>query len=418
MDLPRRGESGRRRASRTSAAWAAALATWAASAPVDTTVAPEPSLELIAQPTTFGDVEIGDVGEVMIDVRNRAGPAIRIDEVRLLPTDGEFSVTEDGCSDSELGRNATCRLTVAFQPAVEGRSQLTVELETSVGTVRTVIEASGLEPAAAATDVPGTSPTGTEAADASEPPVPTTTVAGLVPTTPPIVPTSTAPPSTSDPLVSDSERLARCEQRAANAQVSFHRTATMTVGDATPFIVTVSLVTGDPGQSTTSVPSGVTVEEVSLRCEVQAQLRGADFRVEPGDFQQGSFLDRSAIDWSWDVVPLEAGTSALTLDIRSVVVIDGRRIEGAGGQLYTSTITVVAEDESLWARSKRWSGELVDHPLIRGFGSLVVVGGALAGAWRGLLKRPWPWADGHRGTKRPATRRSVPPRRRRPKPAG
>ncbi|MCA1706898.1 MAG: hypothetical protein LC808_28000, partial [Actinobacteria bacterium] len=128
-----------------------------------------------------------------------------------------------------------------------------------------------------------------------------------------------------------------------------------------------------------------------LRCEVQAQLRGEDFRVKPEEFQGASFLDRPVVTWSWDVVPLKSGTRVLTLEIRSIAEIDGRRIEGAGGQLFTTSIDVGVKPENLGEKLTRWSKAVVDHPLVRGFGSLALIAGALAAGWRGLLKRPWPW---------------------------
>jgi len=100
------------------------------------------------------------------------------------------------------------------------------------------------------------------------------------------------------------------------------------------------------------------------------------------------------VTWSWDVVPLKAGTRVLTLEIRSVADIEGRRIEGAGGQLFTTSIDVGVKPENLGEKVTRWSKAVVDHPLVRGFGSLAVVAAALAAGWRWLLKRPWPWIKG------------------------
>jgi hypothetical protein len=155
---------------------------------------------------------------------------------------------------------------------------------------------------------------------------------------------------------------------------------TASIGDATA--TTSTPTTG--GVTTTVVP-------VTLRCEVQAQLRGEDFRVNPDGFQGASFLDRPIVTWSWDVVPLKAGTGVLTLEIRSVAQIEGRRIEGAGGELFTTSIDVGVKPENPGQALTRWSKAVVEHPLVKGFGSLAAVAAGLAAGWHWLLKRPWPW---------------------------
>ena len=90
-------------------------------------------------------------------------------------------------------------------------------------------------------------------------------------------------------------------------------------------------------------------------------------------------------------MPLEAGTSTLNVEIRSVAVIGGRRFEGVGTLLFDTAVTVTTKDQGFGADIKRWTSSVVDFPLVRGFGSLLVIFGALAAAWRGVLKRPWPW---------------------------
>jgi len=241
-------------------------------------------------------------------------------------------------------------------------------------------------------------------------PVPPTSVGPTVPpptvgptvaptvVTPTVAPT-VAPPTTGATVVtppidqSDAARLADCEVRARQATVSYDTARSMTLDQTQQFVVTATIQGTTPAGSTTVAPD-VTVVAVALRCEVQAQLRGADFRVDPAEFQPRSFLDQPSVEWSWDVVPLKAGTSVLNLEIRSVAVIDGRRIEGADTQLYQSTVTITTKDQGFGSDIKRWTTSVVDFPLVRGFGSLLVIFGALAAAWRGVLKRPWPWKRG------------------------
>ena len=189
-----------------------------------------------------------------------------------------------------------------------------------------------------------------------------------------------------------SELLRRCDERAQEATVSFEPERQMVV-DHTEHVRVVASVEGE-GVVTTidGAPVPTTVVPVRLRCEVQAQIRGVGFDIEPAAFQQGSFLDQPTVVWSWDVTPRRVGGHVLTLVIRSVAVIDGRRIEGAGQELFEASITVGAAPEGAWERFTRWTGAVVEHPLVRGFGSFLAIGAAAATVWRWLLKRPWPAA--------------------------
>jgi hypothetical protein len=204
--------------------------------------------------------------------------------------------------------------------------------------------------------------------------------------------TTTGATGTTSSSLPDDQRLAECERQARDAKVSYAPTQKMGIDETQQVQVTASI---DRATDTTRSPTtgrvSTTVVPVPLRCEVEAQLRGEDFRINPEGFQGGSFLDRPVVTWSWDVVPLKSGTRVLTLEIRSIAEIDGRRIVGAGGQLFTTSIDVGVKPENLGERLTRGSEAVVDHPLVRGFGSLAVVGAALAGGWRWLLKRPWPW---------------------------
>ena len=83
------------------------------------------------------------------------------------------------------------------------------------------------------------------------------------------------------------------------------------------------------------------------------------------------------------MVPLEAGTSTLHVEIRSIAVIGDQRFEGVGTLLFDTAITVTTKDQGFGADVKRWTSSVVDFPLVRWFGSLLVIFGALAAAWRG-----------------------------------
>jgi len=327
--------------------------------------AQSPALTLTPAAVDFGVAEVGETLEQVITATNNTDDLLSLGAIVV---EGDMlSKADDSCQDSTLDPGGACEVRVTFKPTSEGEFSGVVELQ---------VLGAGME-------IAGLFGVGVVSSTTTTDPPPTTSVSTTSPTS---VPAST---TTSTPLpASDRERLAQCEQRAASATVRFAPALEMTVGEADRFVVVASVEEDAP----------TTVASVALRCEVQAQLRGRDFDIDPGDFQPGSFLDRPTITWSWDVTAEKTGERTLTLEIRSIAVIDGRRIEGAGGELFTSTIHIDARPEGLWARSKGWFAEIVDHPLVRGLSSLLVVAATLAAVWGWLLKRPWPWARPHPAT--------------------
>lgn len=195
-----------------------------------------------------------------------------------------------------------------------------------------------------------------------------------------------------DTTIAEREQLHQCDRRAEQAQVRYEPSRDMTIGTTEQYLVTASLDTADETTGGDGFSGPTTAAQVPLRCEVQAQLRSTDFDIDPTGFQPGSFLDQPTITWSWDLVPLKVGPDQkLSLEIRSVAVIDGRRIEGAGSRLFSPVINVNVKAESFGETLKRWSSAFVQHPLVAGAGSLATIAGVMAGVWRWLLKRRWPW---------------------------
>lgn len=82
----------------------------------------------------------------------------------------------------------------------------------------------------------------------------------------------------------------------------------------------------------------------------------------------------------------------MTFEVQSVAVVGGRRIEGAGGELYRTALQVVARPEGLVDKTRRLTAGFVDHPLVRGFGSLLLIGVTVGGWWRWLRRRRAPSA--------------------------
>lgn len=341
------------------------------------------TLTITPNPLGFGSVPKGQIGEAFVTAKNSASfGARKIQDVKLEGAQpAAFHITNDGCSRVTLAPGATCDVRVEFGPNAVGPFTASLSFETATGPVATVLSGQGV--AGAPTSV------------AQSPPFPTIPTTATPPTSgPPVSPTipvyDTPPPPPTVPR-SDQDRLSECERLAQTAKVSYEPTRKMLADQTASVRVTASVDGGDAATTVVTTPVPTTVVITTLRCEVQAQLRGLDFKIEPAGFQQGSFLDRPTIVWSWDVVPLNPGRTQLTLEIRSVAEVAGRRIEGAGGELYVSAIQVDTKTEGLGEKVRRWSGDIVDHPLVKGFGSLLLVLGTLAGWWRGLLKRPWPW---------------------------
>ena len=345
-----------------------------------------PPLALTVEPPTFGAVDVGDSAQVHVVARNVTSATVSIEDVRLATDSGAFVVVADTCEHALLDPDETCDVTVAFQPATEGDDSAMVQMDTSAGSAETALGGRGI---------------------------------GTVVTVP-VPPTSVGPTVARHAHRRTDRRTNRRTHRRTDRRHTHHRTdrgdtARRRVGRGTARRLrgagtasddqlrhgaiddrrrdpAVRRDRDDPGGGTrrhqTTVAPDVTVVAVALRCEVQAQLRGADFRVDPAEFQPRSFLDQPSVEWSWDVVPLKAGTSVLSLEIRSVAVIDGRRIEGAGTQLYQSTVTITTKDQGFGADVKRWTSSVVDFPLVRGFGSLLVIFGALAAALAGGAQAP------------------------------
>ncbi len=354
------------------------------------------SISVEPDPLDFGEVRVDSSATATLTVTNNGAEPVTIDDVQL--DSSSFSIDEDECQGKTLGPAPTepaappttapdqttaaalepsCEIRVAFSPEDVGQVGAAVEIQTTEGSSLGTVTGEGIPQSNTTVTTPTTT--------SSTPVTPTTQPTSSSPETTPVATTAT----TVSP--SDAERLKACEDAAsAGVNVAFPPRLTMTVGTPTQFVVVASL-TGTPSPTTAAGSPPTTSETVPLRCEVQAQVRGVDFTIDPPGFQPGSFLDRPSITWSWDVKALKAGTGTLTLEIRSVAIVEGRRIEGAGGQLYTSAITIDAQPETLWDKVTRWSSDVTDFPLVRSFGSLLVIAGTAAAVWRWLLKRPWPW---------------------------
>ena len=356
-----------------------AVAVWVA--PDATAASP---LRLEPGAVDFGDVGAGSSATRAVVVTNEGDGTVTVTSVAA-GGDG-FSVAGDSCAGADLAAGDTCWIDVAFAPPAEGAFDGILEVTAADGESATGALAG--RGTTSSTTVPATSTT--------EGPYPTSTVTS---NTVGATTTTTAGPSVSTTSTTtvvsgpdDLARLAECEQQARAAAIVYEPKLRLALDETTQ--VRVVATVADPTTVSVPGPASTVVEVASLRCEVQAQLRGADFDIEPSAFQLGSFLDQPEIVWVWDVVPRRAGDRRLTIEIRSVAEVGGRRIEGAGTRLFESEISVVAPTESLLRSVRRWSESVVDFPLVREAGSLAVLGAGVAAGRRRWRSRRGAAADG------------------------
>lgn len=329
-------------------------------------------LELAPPSVDFGAVPVGEARHRDMKVTNESDENVTIDTTSTTRT--EFTVVRDECTGEVVTPGESCVFGIEFRPTATAAFSGTVRVGASTAGGEQGTVSGSLVGRGTATTTSTTAVTSTQ-----RPPLST-------------VPLTTPAPTTSvagGP--DDRQQLAECERRAETANVFYPPRLDMKVGEVSQVHVVASLDAGASPLTTVS-PVPTTAQPARLRCEVQARLRGSGVTIEPDGFQQRSFLDHPEVSWEWDVVSNEAGRRRLVIEIRSVAEIDGRRIEGAGTQLYRTDIVVTSPPESLSARTRRWTDALVEHPLVRGFGSLALVAGGAAGAWRWLLKRRWPWS--------------------------
>ena len=254
-----------------------------------------PPLELTLEPPTFGEVDVGDSAQVQVVARNVTSTSVSIEDVHLATDSGAFVIVADSCEHTLLDPDQTCDVTVAFQPATEGDDSAMVQLDTSAGSAEAALGGRGIGTIATVPVPPTIGPT--VAPTTSHPPShPPSGRPSLPPSHPPSSLPPTAPTVVTPPVdASDAARLADCEVRARQATISYDTARSMTVDETQQFVVTATIQEAVPAGTTTTVAPGVTVVAVALRCEVQAQLRGADFRVDPAEFQPG----RSSTSRRW-----------------------------------------------------------------------------------------------------------------------
>ena len=343
-----------------------------------------PRLEIHPSELEFPEIAVGSSSSAVVTLANVGGGSPVVQEVDIIG-DG-FNVIDDDCTDQAVAES--CTVEVGFEPEWSGESFGTITFRVGATTI------SG-DLVAAASAPPSTSPPATTE---SEPSI------GAPLTTDPPQGTTSGTTESDAPAETD---LQRCEREAKDAEVGFTPAADMVVGQLEDVVVRASV-----GElEITSGPVGgppTTIVEVSLHCEVRAQLRGADFEIDPSDHQEASFLDEATIEWIWQVRPVRSGALTLHLEILPVVRADGATLPGSPRR-YEATIRVDAEGRSAVQSTTDFFSALVEYPLVKGFGSLAAIGALAAGWWRwGLRRRSRPARRPRAGASRARRRRRGP----------
>lgn len=80
-----------------------------------------PSGSVTPSSRSFGEVGIAASSSQTFRIRNNGGSAIRVDALTLVGKHpGQFSLSNDGCSDKALGAGAECTVRVRFSPTSDG----------------------------------------------------------------------------------------------------------------------------------------------------------------------------------------------------------------------------------------------------------------------------------------------------------
>jgi hypothetical protein len=172
------------------------------------------------------------------------------------------------------------------------------------------------------------------------------------------------------------EGIDDCDRRVAadsDVRLVYEPDRTMTVGETYGVIAAVTV----DGSVDVTFASPTTVVPVrNARCQVEAELSGPDFEVDPPAARAQSLVGRTGIAWRWQVRPRrEGGDLQLTLRIQGQLVEDGLVLPGPEDTT-SATIDVSAEPVSLADRI----GSAVSAETV-GTGVALATAVASAGAW-------------------------------------
>ncbi len=172
------------------------------------------------------------------------------------------------------------------------------------------------------------------------------------------------------------EGIDACDRRlsaATGVGLVYEPDRRMTVGQT--YAVTAA-VTVDGSVDVTFASPTTVVPVQNPRCQVEAELSGPDFEVDPPAARAQSLVGRTDISWRWQVRPRrEGGDLQLTLRIQGQLLEDGLVLPGPEDTT-SATIDVTARPVSL---ADRVGGALSAEAV--GTGVALATAAASAGAW-------------------------------------
>jgi hypothetical protein len=95
--------------------------------------------------------------------------------------------------------------------------------------------------------------------------------------------------------------------QAISRELAYQPSRQMTVGEASTVTAIIGTNAVPPPQSVTGVTGTTVVVRIKTSCDVEAQLIGGDFQIDPSEAQEKSFYGTSVVSWTWYVTPETAG---------------------------------------------------------------------------------------------------------------
>jgi len=179
------------------------------------------------------------------------------------------------------------------------------------------------------------------------PPLPAPPIAS--PTPPPPTPSpslaSPAPPPPRDnvvPVLADADAACRARMRTLGVVTSggpcidvgdivnelatgtyvFNKPATAFLGAPLKLVLVLKTSeTQDVSSSFRGLPGVVTEREGKFAQTLEATLRGADLKIEPGGAQTRTVTNREAVEWEWTIVPQSIGEKTILIEVNAVIRI-------------------------------------------------------------------------------------------------
>jgi hypothetical protein len=158
--------------------------------------------------------------------------------------------------------------------------------------------------------------------------------------------------------------IEECETAASaeEAELRYEPERSMDMGRRYLVTATVSLGGAPPTISFEDSTTVVTIDGV--RCELTAQLVGADFAITARSAERQSFVGTRELAWSWDVRPRHNGNDLkLALTIQAIVVEPGRSVP-ARPTLQEAIIDVHPETQSAWRGMWDNVGDFLHDPIV------------------------------------------------------